>query len=868
MATKMTKEGHFQVDIDIPPTIESCGGSLHSEDDSEPFVDNTEGNLFSDDSEKIANENENNGPISKRDKAFEGKWKGLVSFMLFANALIITGSTYAFLNANEQQDFVASFERHAGAIVDKCHYHASSVAVTFESVSDSITSYVHDSGSQWPFVTVSDFEVHSIHTREASFSELVGFVPLIPNARRMKQWETYAAEHVDQWLTESRLTQVKVNPGPRPAVDKDSRESGDNGNRTAVPEAATATASNETTRMLQQNQTDQTPQTATGPFAPIWQLSPPPTSKEMIGFDLLTHDILERLLFAMWETQNMVLSPVMDVSFLTEWTPRNSQQRDLNATSPRSVVFQPIYEEHNFHDENSNMEAPRLQGLYFGVLAWESYLEGLVPEGVKGIYCVVRNDCGQDYTFVINGKDAVFIGEGDHHDPRYDANEVSTQFSELEYQDQSSSTEQPIDDNFHCSYSLSIYPSIELQENQQSSTPFFFTMIVGLIFVVTFFFFLGYLKLAEHRTKKVEKVAKASDKIISSLFPQNVKNVLMNDAQQDEAQTRSMNTTSHGGGGLSSQVQEFLSNDEESAFMSGSMGTSSMAASSSRMPNPYQQYKTKPIANLFEETTIFFADISGFTAWSATRSPTEVFELLESIYGCFDKLAKKRHVYKVETIGDCYVAVTGLPKPNKRHALEMTRFAQDCLNHISKVTKSLEESLGKDTSDLTMRIGLHSGPVTAGVLRGERSRFQLFGDTVNTAARMESNGKPNCIHVSEATAELLRTHGRGAWLRKREDLVEAKGKGLMQTYFVVARAGAASGTGTDISSQSGETYPSRDMNATFHSGESVERDRIEPPSLLHTTVTKEVKSSPIESFGDEIEDDSTTDEVSFGAGSQ
>jgi len=77
--------------------------------------------------------------------------------------------------------------------------------------------------------------------------------------------------------------------------------------------------------------------------------------------------------------------------------------------------------------------------------------------------------------------------------------------------------------------------------------------------------------------------------------------------------------------------------------------------------------------------TIFFADIAGFTKWSSSRSPTEVFELLEAIYGTFDELAKKRQVYKVETIGDCYVAVAGLPKPVRRHALVMTRFAQGTL---------------------------------------------------------------------------------------------------------------------------------------------------------------------------------------------
>ena len=129
--------------------------------------------------------------------------------------------------------------------------------------------------------------------------------------------------------------------------------------------------------------------------------------------------------------------------------------------------------------------------------------------------------------------------------------------------------------------------------------------------------------------------------------------------------------------------------------------------------------------------TVFFGDISGFTAWSSTRDPSHVFTLLETIYQSFDQLAKKRGVFKVETIGDSYVAVCGLPNPNERHALTMARFATSCITAFKEMTKSLEGTLGPDTSELGIRIGLHSGPVTAGVLRGERSRFQLFGDTVS-----------------------------------------------------------------------------------------------------------------------------------------
>lgn len=89
-------------------------------------------------------------------------------------------------------------------------------------------------------------------------------------------------------------------------------------------------------------------------------------------------------------------------------------------------------------------------------------------------------------------------------------------------------------------------------------------------------------------------------------------------------------------------------------------------------------------------------------------------------------------MFKVETIGDCYVAATGLPDPGPNHAVAMLRFANAFMTRIDDLTKALESTLGPGTADLSMRVGIHSGPVTAGVLRGEKSRFQLFGDTMNT----------------------------------------------------------------------------------------------------------------------------------------
>jgi hypothetical protein len=137
----------------------------------------------------------------------------------------------------------------------------------------------------------------------------------------------------------------------------------------------------------------------------------------------------------------------------------------------------------------------------------------------------------------------------------------------------------------------------------------------------------------------------------------------------------------------------------------------------------------------------------------------------------------------LKTIGDSYVAVAGLPEPRSDHAVVMVKFARDCRQRCNDVCRQLEITLGPETGDLSMRFGLHSGPVTAGVLRGEKSRFQLFGDTVNTAARMESYGIVGKIQISQATADLLIEARKDHWLVARKEQVEAKGKGLMQTYW-------------------------------------------------------------------------------------
>ena len=151
-----------------------------------------------------------------------------------------------------------------------------------------------------------------------------------------------------------------------------------------------------------------------------------------------------------------------------------------------------------------------------------------------------------------------------------------------------------------------------------------------------------------------------------------------------------------------------------------------------------------------------------------------------------------------------YMAATGLPEKRKDHALLMARFAKDCLRKMLSVVRKLELRLGPDTADLGMRVGIHSGPVTAGVLRGEKARFQLFGDTVNTAARMESTGVKNKIHLSTESADQIRAgQHKDIWTVPRKEQIEAKGKGKLQTHWLAYINGtqSVSSGGTNLVSE-------------------------------------------------------------------
>jgi class 3 adenylate cyclase len=180
------------------------------------------------------------------------------------------------------------------------------------------------------------------------------------------------------------------------------------------------------------------------------------------------------------------------------------------------------------------------------------------------------------------------------------------------------------------------------------------------------------------------------------------------------------------------------------------------------------------IADHFDSATVMFSDIVGFTAMSEKVSPTELVSYLNRMFSAFDDLAAKHDLEKIKTIGDAYMVAGGFPEKRACHAKDVSRMALEMLEVVEKFNEGVEYPV-------SIRIGIHTGPAVAGVIGIKKFAYDVWGDTVNTASRMESSGMPGRIQLSEYAASQLEND----FVIEERGLVELKGKCQMKTYWLI-----------------------------------------------------------------------------------
>ncbi|CAJ1939564.1 unnamed protein product [Cylindrotheca closterium] len=682
---------------------------------------------------------------SRKEDRIVRLWRSALLLLILVIGATVSGLTFHFLQEEEHKALNLAYDQFSDALSDAAIRQQQEILEGFRTLATIISDYAATSNQTWPFVDLPKFEAYAEHILKIAGTEAVTYFPIVTKGNQ-DAYLNYTGNNHERVIKEAHMIENgnldDLNPvGYKPFFTVGTKDG-------FVPDIDREV------------------------YYPMWQFSPPMFTYGAVNWNAASvpdyADVFEALRTLKSESPISKVRPYVTAGLSLSNEEHAAMHSEIEGSStafPHSFVFTPIYL------ESEDTDSPIVAALASS-MGWDFSLQHLLPEGVIGIHAILKNSCGQSFSYEINGPDAFYLGDEDLHQTKYDEYERFVNLALYTHPDFETT-------QGHCMYSMHLYPDNKFANLYLTPVPLLYTVCIAGSFAFMIAVFFVYNSFVHKRNETLVANAARSNAVITSLFPDNIRNKIIGD---ESCRKNPRN------------FHELLDPTSD----------------------PLTDLSRPPLADYFATTTVMFADICGFTAWSSVREPSQVFTLLETVYGEFDRLTKHSKVFKVETVGDCYVAATGIPTYRKDHAVLMVKYAHKISRAMTHMTQTLETTLGPDTADLLLRIGIHSGPVTAGVIRGEKARFQLFGDTMNVAARVESKGAAGRIHVSQDTADHLRKCHKGHWLVKREGTIIAKGKGDLQTYWIgkaVQSVKEATGTGSETASVSEKSTSSFEETA-------------------------------------------------------
>jgi hypothetical protein len=535
----------------------------------------------------------------------------LVITSLLTVAAIVSNVAFIIALNEEESAFEKEYGRLSDRLVRSFLESMSEKIWTADMMATEFAAYVNQEASlEWPHVSLPDFELQLEGARRLAAATTISFAPLFQESERTS-WETYAVSaFVGSRSSKNSSSTYEYNHPHdefHPRMAEPLAVYHNSGERTVedgiyrVDEGVLKSEGHSAPSIM---------------IAPIWQVAPfDGTTKSTVMFNQMSEFSRNEAITAMVESGGYVVSELF-----YEGTADSVHE---SFVAPLLALFYPIYD----GSEERNIK---------GVLTFELGLESFIEAELEGtnndpLIVVLQNTCGQEFTFEVRGGMVSFLGEGDLHKNEVDLTLLETGITKSTYEAFNETLTKNADifpaAQILCGYKIDVHPTEAFKLEYMTNIPLFIQLGIGLLFLFISGVFISYDCMVDRRQRRVLDAAQISNAIVCSLYPAPVRARLFKEAESTQKkQNNVFNKKGHKNMSKKTtpklRLKKFLVTEPLGNTQSSVHGIGS---------------GTEPIADLFPSATILFADIAGFTAWSSEREPSQVFTLLETLYGVMDQ---------------------------------------------------------------------------------------------------------------------------------------------------------------------------------------------------------------------------------------